>query len=129
MTDDNVTCRSSKWVVRHAAAAYLILAVGVVLAIVLTNVRFDQANDYTNDRATEACEAGNQRSAVQVEDLKESARQIQTLDIEKLFGIDAEAAAEFRRLSAENTHRRILRIPFLNCETGERVPAHPAPVD
>lgn len=119
------SCRSSKWVIRHAAAAYTLLFIGVLAAFILTVTLFDQAGDEIRERAIAGCHAANERSAISAEDFAESARQVQILDIEKLFGIDAATAAEFRRISLENATRRISRLPYFNCETGKRISAPP----
>lgn len=112
----------SSWLTRNITRAYLLLWAGVLLSLVLSAFLYGRALDEITDKARRQCEAGNVRSDVQREDFLESARQTQRLDLEKLLGITADQAAEFRRLSAENAERRIARLPYLNCRTGERVP-------
>lgn len=113
---------SGTWLTRNVVKAYAILALGVILSFAVTG--------YTNARITHrieskfraGCEAGNQRSRLQLEDYAESAAQLERIDLEKLFGVGPEQAAEFRRLGAESTARRVAAVPFIDCRTGKRVP-------
>ena len=114
----------SSWLTRHVTAAYGLLLLGVVLAFIFSAVRFDQATDQIDRKARESCEAGNTRSQIQKEDFETTAAMTQEPGLlERLLGLTPEAADEVRRVSRENTDRRIAALPFLDCRTGERI--HP----
>lgn len=108
-------------ILRHITKVFLVQLAGVVLALWLSWSAVGKASEV----GVRNCEAGNTRSQVQLEDFAETARMTASLDLERLFGIDAETAAEFRALSLSNAQRRIERLPFLDCKTGERVPPPP----
>lgn len=108
-------------ILRNITKVFLIQLAGVVLALWLSWSAVQDASEVGRD----FCHAGNERSQVQMEDFADTARMTASLDLERLFGIDAETAAEFRALSAANARRRIERLPFLDCNTGERIPAPP----
>lgn len=115
--------RYTSWLTRHVVKAYVMLWAGLVLSFALSAFLYGRALDDVSAKARRQCEAGNVRSEVQREDLMESAAQTQMVDLERLFGIGPEQAAEFRRLTDETTERRISRLPYLDCATGQRVPA------
>lgn len=110
----------SSWLTRRAVFAYGLMALGLVLSVVFTNVRFDQATARTDRKVRELCEAGNVRSQLQAEDYETSAAQTEAVDLERVLGVTPEGAAEVRRLSRETADRRIMAVPFLDCRTGER---------
>ena len=108
-------------ILRNITKVFLLQLSGVVLALWMAWSAVQDASEVGRD----VCQAGNERSQVQMEDFAETARMTASLDLERLFGIDAETAAEFRSLSAANAQRRIERLPFLDCKTGGRIPAPP----
>lgn len=111
----------SSWLTRNVVKAYLILAVGVVAAFLTMGFVFDNVVDRINRGALIDCKAGNDRSDLQKEDLLESLKQIESIDIRRLFGIDEQQASEFRRLSRETTQKRMDRLPYIDCATGKQV--------
>lgn len=113
--------RYSSWITRNAVKAYCILAAGLILAVGMMAYGFDRTTKRIDRVAAEACKSGNLRSDLQRDDFLESQKMTQTLDLANLLGITAEQEAEFRRLSRESTERRIARLPYVNCKTGERL--------
>lgn len=104
---------------------YLILLILNVVAYIVMAVGFDRVIDRVNRVASIDCQAGNERSDLQREDFFENIRQTETLDLGRLFGIDEEQVKEFRRLSRESAERRIARLPYVDCLTGEKVSPPP----
>lgn len=119
--------RYSSWLIRNVVKAYGILALGVILSFAVTGYTTARTTAQIERDTRASCEAGNQRSRLQLEDYVESAAQLQRADLEELFGVGPEQAAEFRRLGAESTARRIAAVPFIDCKTGERVPPPAVP--
>ena len=117
----------SSFLTRNALKAYVFLLVGTIASFILSGVLYGRTTDEINRRAVETCEAGNLRSDLQREDLLDSVAQTNRLDISRLFGVDAATADEFRRLAKENADRRIARLPYIDCHTGERVPPPTTP--
>lgn len=116
----------TSFITRNLARVYIINTLAVILSFLVMGVVFDAIIARVDRVATVNCEAGNDRSNIQKEDLLENIQQTKAVDLKTLFGIDDEQVAEFRRLSEENSLRRIARLPYINCKTGEKVPIpHP----
>lgn len=112
----------SSWLTRNVLAAYLLLACGVIAAFATIGYNASSTTERIETKFRMGCEAGNDRSRLQEEDYRESADQLDKLDLQRLFNIGPEQVAEFRRLSRESTERRIAALPYLDCRTGQRIP-------
>ena len=110
---------------RYAAAAYGIILLAVISGFVHNNILTGRLTDRIDDKATTACVAGNKRSDIARDDFTSSYRQIETLDVGKLFGIGPEQVADFRRLSKASANRRITALPYTDCATGDPLPSPP----
>lgn len=113
----------SSWVTRHVLMAYLMVVIGTILSFVLTVYLFNRTLDEVDHRAKQNCEAGNKRSALQVEDFRSTRQQTINLDIGRLLGISPADVDEVRRITIENSNRRIASVPFVDCSTGKPLPA------
>lgn len=112
----------SSWLTRHVMVAYLILFLGVVMSFAVSGVLYGRAIDRIDGTIRANCEAGNERTLIQRDDLLDSRRQIAAADLTAVLGLTAEQAVEYRRLSNESIDRRLERLPYLDCSTGNRIP-------
>lgn len=110
------------WFAKNVAKAYVVLCIGVVLSFVVSGVLYDRAVDRIDAQARANCEAGNERTQLQKEDLIESRRQLDAADLTVVLGLSPAQAEQTRRLAAESSDRRLARLPFLDCSTGKRIP-------
>lgn len=113
--------RYDRWLVAHVLRAYLILLLGVALAFIFTLYRTNASDRHITEVAMVSCEAGNQRSQITKEDLIDSQKRLEQLDLEKLLGIPPEQVEEVRRISKESNDRRIARLPYVDCKTGKQI--------
>lgn len=109
------------WVVRKATTAYAILALGIIVAIGFSGYTSRQANKHIAAIQVTNCEAGNERSRIQRDDLVESQRMLQTIDLVNLLGVEPDQVDELKRISLAQSQRRIAAIPFVDCKTGKRI--------
>lgn len=116
--------RYSSLLTRHVVAAYSVVLLGVLLGFVFSQVRFDQAMDQIDQRARQLCEAGNIRSQIAKEDFETTAAQLRQPGwLEDTLGLTPERADELRRITEENSSRRVKALPFLDCQSaGSLVP-------
>lgn len=110
------------WFARNVATAYVALCLGVVLSFIVTGVLYDRAVNRINNQARADCEAGNERTQLQKEDLIDARRQIDAVDLTVVIGLSEQQSAEYRRLAFDSIDRRMSRLPFIDCSTGKRIP-------
>lgn len=115
----------SSWLTRNLLKAYLIPLILSIIAFAVMGVGFERVTNRIEKVARTNCVAGNDRSLIQRDDILDGMRQTDAVDLGKLFNIDEEQVAEFRRLSKETAERRLARIPFIDCHTGERLSSPP----
>lgn len=112
----------SSWITRHVLVAYLLLAIGVFLSFVVSVTLNERALREIDHRAKENCEAGNERSRLQIEALTDSQKRLEALDLTQVLGTAPDQVDNVRRLSRETYERRVASWPFLDCDTGKRIP-------
>lgn len=75
--------------------------------------------------ARKTCEAGNERSDLQRTTFVESRTRTEAFDFRAILNLPepqrSQDAERLKRESLEATDRNIASLPYLNCETGERV--------
>lgn len=115
----------SSWVTRNLVRAYLLLFLGFLLSLVFTVVKFDSVTGEIQRVALSNCVAGNERTLVQAAQLRENIRQNETLDLGRLLNLDEARVKEIREISRRSAEARINQLPYVDCETGDRVPLPP----
>lgn len=126
MTEPAVPVARLPWLARNAMAAYGLLVLGVVLSFALSGIIYGRFTDRVKHQAAVNCQAGNDRSDVQREDILDSRRQLEAADLVALLGVTPEQADNLRRQSLEASDRRLARLPYVDCRTNKRIPP-PAP--
>lgn len=122
MTEPVVPVTRMPWVVRKARDAYLLLLLGVVLSFVLSGIIYGRFTGQIHRQTVTNCQAGNERSDLQREDILDQRRQLESADLVALLGVTPEQADNVRRLSLEASQRRMDRLPYVDCRTGKRLP-------
>lgn len=122
MTEPVVPVARLPWLTRHTLAAYGLLVLGVVLSFALSGIIYGRFTDQIHRQTLVNCQAGNERSDLQREDILDQRRQLENADLVTLLGVTPEQADNVRRLSLESSQRRLDRLPYVDCRTGKRLP-------
>lgn len=115
----------SSFITRNLVKGYVIMGISIILSFLTMGLLFDNVVDRIERVALSNCQAGNERSLVQAAQIRESVRQNESIDIGRLLGIEEAQVAEIREITRRNAQTRLSQLPYVDCETGERIPLPP----
>lgn len=97
----------------------------LVFFLVLGGISFFTQSHRIDEVARETCEAGNERSDLQRTTFLEGRARTAAFDFRAILNLPepqrSQDAERLKRESLEATDRNIANLPYLDCETGERV--------